>query len=63
VAGSNIGSPDMIKRMLDFVKEKDIKPWIQKYDMEDINKALPDFRECKPRYRFVLVNKANGGVM
>jgi alcohol dehydrogenase (NADP+) len=53
----------MIMRMLDFVKEKDIKPWIQKYDMEDINKALPDFRAGKPRYRFVLVNKANGGVM
>lgn len=63
VAGSNIGSPDMIKRMLAFVKEHDIKPWIQKYEMDAINHALPDFRDGKPRYRFVLVNTSNGGLM
>jgi D-arabinose 1-dehydrogenase-like Zn-dependent alcohol dehydrogenase len=53
----------MIKRMLEFVKQHDVRPWIQKYDMKDVNQALPDFRAGKPRYRFVLVNTENGGVL
>lgn len=67
VGGSNIGSPAMIKKMLDFAVKHNIgtkqspSPYIQKYDMDDINKALPDFKEGKPRFRFVLVNKDNGG--
>lgn len=63
VAGSNIGSPNQIMRMLDFAAKHKIAPWIQKYNMDDINKAMPDFQEGKPRYRFVLVNTDNGGKM
>jgi D-arabinose 1-dehydrogenase-like Zn-dependent alcohol dehydrogenase len=40
VAGSNIGSSDMIKRMLEFVKEHEIKPRILKCAMKNINVAL-----------------------
>jgi D-arabinose 1-dehydrogenase-like Zn-dependent alcohol dehydrogenase len=67
VGGSNIGSPAMIRKMLDFAVEHDIgtkklpSPYIQKYDMDEINKALPDFKAGKPRFRFVLVNTDNGG--
>ncbi|KAK8854970.1 hypothetical protein IAR55_003710 [Kwoniella newhampshirensis] len=63
IAGSNIGNPDGIARMLKFVVEKNIKPWIQRWDMDEINKAMPSFVNGDPRYRFVLVNTDNGGKM
>jgi D-arabinose 1-dehydrogenase-like Zn-dependent alcohol dehydrogenase len=69
VGGSNIGSPAMIRKMLEFAAEHDIgtkqspSPYIQKYNMDDINKALPDFKAGKPRFRFVLVNTDNGGIL
>lgn len=59
VAGSHIGSPDEIQYMLRFAAEKKIKPWTQKYNMDDINKALKDFNAGKPEFRFVLVNEDN----
>ena len=61
LAGSNVGSPAQIKRMLALAKDKNIESWIQKYDFDDINKALMDFEDGKPRFRFVLVNTDNGG--
>ncbi|KAK9897902.1 putative alcohol dehydrogenase [Cystobasidium minutum MCA 4210] len=61
VAGSTIGSPQELKEMLEFAAKHKIHPWIQKYNMDDINKALPDFKAGKPRYRFVLVNTDQGG--
>lgn len=61
VSGSNIGSPDQIKRMLQLVVDNKIESWIQKYDMGNINQALNDFEEVGPRFRYVLVNKDNGG--
>lgn len=63
IAGSTIGSPTELKEMLAFAVKHNIRPWIQKYDMDDINKALPDFKAGKPRYRIVLVNTDNGGKM
>lgn len=42
--------------MLLFAIEKNIKPWIQKYKMSDVNKAIEDFKAGKPRFRFVLEN-------
>jgi alcohol dehydrogenase (NADP+) len=47
--------------MLNFAVEKSIKLWVQKWGMDDINKAMPAFKEGKPRYRFVLVNTDNRG--
>lgn len=61
VAGSNIGSPEQIKRMLKLVEEHKLESWIEKYDMEDINQALIDFEKKDPRFRYVLVNKDLGG--
>jgi D-arabinose 1-dehydrogenase-like Zn-dependent alcohol dehydrogenase len=67
VGGSNIGSPALIRKMLEFATDHGIgtrespSPYIQKYNMDDINKALPDFIAGNPRYRFVLVNTENGG--
>lgn len=63
VAGSMIGSPGRIKEMLDFVVQKNIQPWIQKYDMANTNTAMPDFEAGKARYRIVLVNKVQGAKM
>ncbi|KAI8069066.1 chaperonin 10-like protein [Gilbertella persicaria] len=56
IHGSAIGSPAEIEDMLKFAEEKQIKPWLQKYSMKDVNKALEDFRAGKPRFRFVLEN-------
>ncbi|EAL18034.1 hypothetical protein CNBK0550 [Cryptococcus deneoformans B-3501A] len=61
VAGSNIGSPKEITEMFEFAVKHNIKPWIQKWNFDDINKALPSFQKGDPRYRFVLVNADNGG--
>ena len=56
IEGSAIGSPAEIEEMLKFAEEKNIKPWIDIYPMADVNKAIEDFREGKPRFRFVLEN-------
>jgi D-arabinose 1-dehydrogenase-like Zn-dependent alcohol dehydrogenase len=56
VSGSAIGSPTEIEEMLQFATEKNVKPWITKYPMSEVNKAIKDFREGKPRFRFVLEN-------
>lgn len=57
VGGSAIGSPDEITEMLQFVADKNIKPWVQERPLEDANKVLVDFEDGKARYRYVLVNK------
>ncbi|CAO3694509.1 unnamed protein product [Rhizopus stolonifer] len=54
--GSTIGSPSMIEEMLLFAAKHNVKPWINKYSMKDTLQAIKDFREGKPRYRFVLEN-------
>jgi len=60
--GSAIGSPTTtIPDMLKFAAEKGVKPWIKKYDMKDVNEAIPAFERGEPRYRFVLVNPHHGG--
>ncbi|KAJ5806843.1 8-hydroxygeraniol dehydrogenase [Penicillium riverlandense] len=56
VTGSNIGSPDDIRAMLQLAAEKRVLPWIQKRPMEDINAALADMHAGKARYRYVLQN-------
>lgn len=60
--GSAIGSPTTnIPEMLQFVADNNIQPWIKKWDMKDVNKAVPEMHEKGARYRFVLVNEHNGG--
>lgn len=63
VVGSNIGSPEDIADLFALAAEKDIKLWVQRWNMDDINKAMVDFGDGKPNYRYVLVNTDNGGKM
>lgn len=61
VVGSALGAPQDIKALLDLVAQKGIKPWVQKWNFDDINEAIAEFKKGTPRYRFVLVNTDNGG--
>jgi len=54
VSGSPVGSPAMIARMLDFAKLHQIKPQIEKFKFEDINKAIDRVRSGQAHYRVVL---------
>jgi alcohol dehydrogenase (NADP+) len=53
--------PIDIAHMLQFVSEKDIKPWITKFKMSEVNEAIPAIKAGKAHYRYVLVNEGNGG--
>ncbi|KAL1622637.1 hypothetical protein SLS56_008618 [Neofusicoccum ribis] len=57
IGGSMIGAPHEIEEMLQLVAQKGLKPWIQEHPMKEANKAIVEFEEGKPRYRFVLVNE------
>lgn len=56
VSGSPVGSPETIIKMLDFANLHNIKPVIEKYKFEDVNKALDRLRSGDARYRIVLCN-------
>lgn len=56
VEGSAIGSPKQIQEMLQLAAKNKVQPWIQEKPMKEANKALIEFEEGKPRYRFVLKN-------
>lgn len=60
IGGSAIGSPKIIKDMLELAATQDIHPWIIKRPMDDVNSAVVDMLASKARYRYVLVNEANG---
>jgi alcohol dehydrogenase (NADP+) len=57
LTGSLIGSPSDIRDMLKLAVEKNVKPWVQKIPMKDANKAILDFEDGKPRYRYTLCNE------
>ncbi|WVQ78888.1 hypothetical protein IAT38_000979 [Cryptococcus sp. DSM 104549] len=61
IAGSSIGSPEDIREMLEIAGAKGIKPWIKKWSLDKVNEAVPDMVAGNSRYRYVLVNEANGG--
>ncbi|GJN94742.1 hypothetical protein Rhopal_007834-T1 [Rhodotorula paludigena] len=61
IGGSAIGSPTIIKEMLELAAKQNIKSWIEKRPLEDANQAVVDMHNSKARYRYVLVNTANGG--
>lgn len=60
LGASLIASPSVLSEMLQFAAEKKIKPWIQKYPMDQVNKAIVDMNKGKARYRLVLVNEVQG---
>lgn len=43
LGGSAIGSPAVIREMLDLVATQNVKPWIVKRPIKDVNSALPSF--------------------
>ncbi len=54
ISGSPVGSPAVIKTMLDFSAQHNIKPLVEMFDMSQINDALTHLRAGKARYRVVL---------
>ncbi len=54
ISGSAVGSPATIARMLEFAKLHNIKPLIEIFHFNDINKALDRLRSGKAKYRIVL---------
>jgi alcohol dehydrogenase (NADP+) len=57
LGASLIAPPSTLSEMLQFAAEKQIKPWIQTYPMDEVNKAIVDMKNGKARYRLVLVNQ------
>jgi alcohol dehydrogenase (NADP+) len=60
IGGSQIGSPKEIEEMLNLAAEKGVKPWVQKRNMRDANRAVVEMEDGKARYRYVLVNEDEG---
>ena len=54
LSGSPVGSPGTMVKMLDFAKLHNLKPVIEKFRFEDVNKALDRLRSGDARYRVVL---------
>ncbi|KAI9372970.1 chaperonin 10-like protein [Aspergillus egyptiacus] len=57
LGGSLVGSPDVIREMLELAAEKKVQPWIEERPMKEANKAVMDMAEGLARYRYVLVNE------
>ncbi|NCF85199.1 MAG: alcohol dehydrogenase catalytic domain-containing protein [Verrucomicrobiaceae bacterium] len=56
IGGSPLGSPGLVKQMLDFCARKEIAPVTQKYALSQINTAFENMEAGKARYRLVLEN-------
>ncbi|KAL2059688.1 hypothetical protein ABVK25_000981 [Lepraria finkii] len=59
IGGSAIGAPHEIEEMLELTVKKEVKPWVQKRSLKDVNQAVVDMGEGKARYRYVLVNQSH----
>ncbi|KAF9964620.1 hypothetical protein BGZ70_006194 [Mortierella alpina] len=58
VAGSAIGSKAVVREMLQFAAEKNVRPWIEKMPMSDANAAVKHMMDGRPRYRIVMETAA-----
>jgi D-arabinose 1-dehydrogenase-like Zn-dependent alcohol dehydrogenase len=56
MGGSLIGAPNVIREMLDLAAKQNVKSWIEKVPMDQVNKAVVDMHNSKARYRYVLCN-------
>jgi uncharacterized zinc-type alcohol dehydrogenase-like protein len=56
-AGSFLGSPMVMKEMLEFAQERGIKPQVEIMAMSQVNEAIRRVKDGKARYRIVLVNE------
>lgn len=53
-SGSPVGSPETIRKMLEFSVRHDIKPVIETFKFDQVNEALDHLRSGKAHYRIVL---------
>jgi hypothetical protein len=56
VKGSIIGSPDQMRRMLDFAAKHGVAAWTGSLAMNDVNSAIARVRKGDLRYRMVLAS-------
>ncbi len=56
VSGSPVGSPETIRKMLDFAHQHQIKPVVEIYPMSEVNEAIEKIRSNRAHYRLVLQN-------
>src|SRR4051794_2971815 len=54
VVGSLVGSPHEIKQMLEVASKHNVVSDVTVYPMDKVNEAIANFREGKPKYRYVL---------
>lgn len=57
IAGNAVGSLHEIGQMLEFSVDHQIKPAIERYPMNEANRAVEGVREGRLRYRAVLINE------
>ncbi|KAF9983755.1 hypothetical protein BGZ75_004765, partial [Mortierella antarctica] len=51
MVGSVIGSKAVVREMLQFAAEKNVRPWIERMPMSDANAAVKHMMEGRPRFR------------
>lgn len=56
ITGSFIGSPAVMREMLDFAQAHNITPQVELMPMSHVNEALQRVKDNKARYRIVLTN-------
>lgn len=56
MSGSSIGSPEDIRKMLEFSARHEILAQIEKFPMSQVNEAIARVKDNKARYRIVLEN-------
>ncbi|KAJ3359235.1 hypothetical protein GGF32_009528 [Allomyces javanicus] len=56
LVGSLIGARGNIVEMLEFAAKHNVRPWIEKMPMKDVNTAIARLRKGDVSYRFVLEN-------
>lgn len=54
ISGSPVGSPATIAQMLEFARQHNIAPQIERFKMSDVNDAIEHLKSGKARYRIVL---------
>ncbi len=54
ISGSPLGSPAVIRSMLEFCARHDIAPMTEEFKLEDVNEAMDHLESGKARYRVVL---------
>jgi uncharacterized zinc-type alcohol dehydrogenase-like protein len=54
VSGSSVGSPSETARMLDFAARTGVRPIIEQFALEDVNRALDRVRSGRVRFHTVL---------